>query len=319
MLLSKTLSASNGTSAGRFGLEPGRDDEDVAPQGPLPPPVLPLDGDGVRVEEAAVAPEDLDPVAPERGVDHVQLALDDEPLAVHEVGHRDVVRHLGLEAVEPVARHAEEEEGALAERLRGDRPPVHAGPADDGGPLDEGDALVRLGGLDRGAFAARAAAEDDDVEVGAGGCGCHGADRSKEASGAVRAVAWAREREYRPRRMSDSAVPAADPRPLPPACLPLARAALVQRGDVRQLLRLRRALPGDAAPREGVRLHGRAGRAPRHGLQRRGAPDAHRGGRPDRPDRRGGLGRPLRDHRRRGEHRDRRPPGAPSRQPRGPG
>ena len=84
----------------------------------------------------------------------------------------------------------------------------------------------------------------------------------------------------------------------------------MQPRDVRGLLRLRRAVPGDAASREGLRLHGRADRAPRHVVQRCGPPDSHRGGRPHRPDRRGGVGHSLRRHRGRGRHPDRGPPGS---------
>ena len=264
MLLSKTLSRVERDVGGAVRARARGDDDDVAPAAsPSAARPSPRRRPCAASRKRPWPAEDLDPVAPEGGVDQLQLALDDEPLAVHEVGDRDVVGHLGLEAVEAVARHPEEEEGALAERLRGDRPPVHAGPADDGRPLDEGDALAapwrpgwrraRRPGRRRGRrrrsrswsvleSRLRIVARPAPARAGSRLARLPDVERTRDDL----------ESRVRARWLPASAAAHR---------LPVARAPLVQRRDVRQLLRLRRALPGDAAPREGLRLHGRAGRA----------------------------------------------------------
>ena len=57
------------------------------------------------------------------------------------------------------------EEDRFTERLRGNGAGEGADPADSPSLLDQGDPLVKLGGLDGGGLARRTAADDEKVEV----------------------------------------------------------------------------------------------------------------------------------------------------------
>ena len=115
----------------------GGDHEELGGEGPGVGAARRLHRDRVGAGEARVALDDLDRVAPERLVDQLELALDDRALAVHEVGHRELGADLVADAVEAVAGELVEEDGALAQRLRGDRAPVDAVAAHHVGALDD--------------------------------------------------------------------------------------------------------------------------------------------------------------------------------------
>jgi len=119
----------------------------------------------VGVHEAGVADEHLDPVAVERLVDQLEFALDDDPLAVHEVVDGNLVGDLAMDPFELVAFDGVHEDGALTQRLRRDRAPVDAGAAEDVLALDDRDLFARPRCLNRGALAAGPAPDHDHVEV----------------------------------------------------------------------------------------------------------------------------------------------------------
>ena len=146
---SKTVSLSKGTSSGRFGREPVAITKKSAVSVRTSPPFGGVHRDGVRPRETRLALDDVDGVAPERLADQLQLALHDRPLALHEVGDGELGADLVADAVEAVTRERVEEDGALAQGLRGDGAPVDAVAAHQVMALDDRDLLARARGLDR--------------------------------------------------------------------------------------------------------------------------------------------------------------------------
>src|SRR6185437_1416971 len=124
-----------------------------------------LDTHRMRVDEAAVPGEHLHLVAAELAADDVDLTLDDVLDAREHVLARDVVLHPVALAVDAALAHAGQEDNGLAQRLGRDRARVRADPAERLAAVDHGDAAAELGGLDRGALAARARADDEEVVV----------------------------------------------------------------------------------------------------------------------------------------------------------
>ena len=125
------------------------------------PSAHPLDLDAGRGDQSRRAAEDLDVIAPEVVLDHMDLAVDD-------------VLHMGQQLLHgrshPGARISGEPraaEGALhrfAEGLRGDGAGLDAHAADAALPFDHRHALAELGRLDGGTLAGGTAADADQVE-----------------------------------------------------------------------------------------------------------------------------------------------------------
>ena len=166
---SSTVESSNSTVFGRFGRVPTAITmlSAVIRRSSLPA----VDGDRVRVDEARVAVQHLHVVARQLVAHHVDLALDDGLRAPEEVLDRDVVLHLVALPVQLLLGHAGQVDHGLAQRLGRQRAGVGAHPADHVPPLDDGDALAELRGLDRGLLSGRAGTDHQQVEVARGGSG----------------------------------------------------------------------------------------------------------------------------------------------------
>jgi len=88
--------------------------------------VASVDRQGVRVDEAGAAVEHRDAVAQELVADHLALRLDDVPRAQRDVVHGDGLLEAVALAVDRALVEPGQIEDRLPDRLRGDRPGVHA-------------------------------------------------------------------------------------------------------------------------------------------------------------------------------------------------
>ena len=122
-----------------------------------------LDQHGVRVDEAAVALDEVDAVAHELRPDDVLLLADHVAGAREQVGGGDLLLDAVARAVQLALAHAGEVDDGLAQRLRRDGPGVHADPAEHAAAFDDRHRLAELCRRDRGLLAARTRADDDEV------------------------------------------------------------------------------------------------------------------------------------------------------------
>ena len=122
-----------------------------------------FDADLVGIDEAGDAVDDVDAVAGELRLGDVDFGLDDGLDAEGQVGHGDLFLDAVVDAVDGAVVVAGEVEDGLAHGLGGDGAGVDADAADDGAGLDDGHALVHLGGGHGGALAGGPGADDDQV------------------------------------------------------------------------------------------------------------------------------------------------------------
>ena len=152
---SSTRSSSNSTPAGRAGLVPVA----ITMYSPLTvirsPRVGVLDQHGVRVDEPAVALDQIDAVAHQLRSDHVLLLADDVRGAGQQVGGGDLLLDAVAGAVQLALAHAGEVDDGLTQRLGRDGPGVHADAAEHPSALDDRDRLAELCRGDRGLLPAR--------------------------------------------------------------------------------------------------------------------------------------------------------------------
>ena len=129
----------------------------------------------------AVAEQQPDAVAAELLAHHLRLRADHPRGAVHQELDRRALAPFGVERVGDVERAPGElVQHRHAQRLRRDRAGVDGDAAEALLALHDGDALAELGGLDGGLLAARARADDEEVEIhgasltprSAPGCSC---------------------------------------------------------------------------------------------------------------------------------------------------
>ena len=119
---------------------------------------------GVRIDEARAAGLDVHVVPNQLVLHDVDLALHHLPRAQAEILDGDLLLHAIAGAVGLALRHPREVDDRLAERLRGDRPPVDRDPAELAA-LDEGHAVAQLRGLDRGLLTGRPGPDDEELVV----------------------------------------------------------------------------------------------------------------------------------------------------------
>src|SRR5262249_23613326 len=122
-----------------------------------------LDLDRVRIEDARGAVEDLREVPVVEAGAELDLSRDHAIRALHEIRERDLVA-VSRVAEERIGPELHESVDRLAEGLARNRAGVRAAAPDRGVLLDDRDALSELRGLHRGALAAGARTDDDDVE-----------------------------------------------------------------------------------------------------------------------------------------------------------
>ena len=122
-----------------------------------------LDADLIGIDEAGDAVDDVDAVARELGLGDVDLGLDDGLDAEGEVGHGDFFLDPVVHAVDRLVVVAGEVHDGFAHGFGGDGAGVDADAADDGAGLDDGDALLHLGGGHGGTLAGRPGSDDDQV------------------------------------------------------------------------------------------------------------------------------------------------------------
>ena len=120
-----------------------------------------FDADLVGIDEAGDAVDDVDAVARELGLGDVDLGLDDGLDAEGQVGHGDLFLDPVVHAVDGAVVVAGEVQHGFAHGLGGDGAGVDADAADDGAGLDDGHALLHLGGGHGGALPGGSGADDD--------------------------------------------------------------------------------------------------------------------------------------------------------------
>ena len=157
-----TSSSSYGMPGGRYG------DDPVATRitSAVRRVVAPSAGvhlDGVRVDEPSGAAHQVDPVAIEVRVDPLDLQVADRVLALEEPRDRELGIEVDQHAVQVPLPVARQEQGGLAQGLRGQRAGVDGGAAGLGLPLDDRDPLAEVRGLGGAPLARRAAADHHQV------------------------------------------------------------------------------------------------------------------------------------------------------------
>ena len=165
-----------------------------------------LDQDGVRVDEPAVALDQIDAVAHQLRPHHVLLLADDVCGAGQQVGGGDLLLDAVAGAVQLALAHAGEVDDRLAQRLGRNGSGVHANTAQHPAALDDGDRLAELCRRDRGLLAARTRTDDDEVVLHHG---THG-----KRSTPVRAISHADSRQYRMNKCIRGAPDPPDRRPV---------------------------------------------------------------------------------------------------------
>ncbi len=163
-----TSSSSYGMSAGRYGRRPGGDQDHVGGQARRRA-VGRGDLDGVRVDEPSGAAHQVDPVAIDVRVDPLELQVADRVLALEEPRDRHLRIQVDQHAVEVPLPVARQEQGGLAQGLRGQRAGVDGGASGLGLPLDDRDPLAEVRGLGGTALARGATADHHQVVVRAHG------------------------------------------------------------------------------------------------------------------------------------------------------
>ena len=171
-----------------------------------------------------LAEQQADAVAAELLAHHLRLGADDARRAVHQELDRLALAALRVERVGHVERAPRElVEHRDAQRLGGDRAGVDRDAAEPLAALDDGDALAELGGLDGRLLAARAGADDEEVQV-------HGASLTPRSPSRLgrprqRAVEDAASRRAPGACAAASGTPAPGRKPARNAARPSARAA----------------------------------------------------------------------------------------------
>src|SRR5580700_7785946 len=136
--------------AGRPGGPGAGGDHDLVRAGPADPALAAVDLDGVRVEEAAGAGHDRDPVTGELAAYHVHLAADHVGGPLGQVGDGDLVLDPVALPVHLALVQAGQVQDRLAQRLGRDRARVQADAADHVLALDYRHPAVKLGRSDGG-------------------------------------------------------------------------------------------------------------------------------------------------------------------------
>jgi hypothetical protein len=108
--------------------------------------------------------QDRHMVSQELVADDVHLALDDLVRPLSEILHRDLLFHAVAVAVRRPLAHSGQVDDRLAQRLRGDRPPVD-GDSSELAALDDRHAAPELRALDRRLLAGGPGADDEELEV----------------------------------------------------------------------------------------------------------------------------------------------------------
>ncbi len=124
-----------------------------------------FDADLVRVDEVGDAVDHVDAVARELGLGHVHFGLDHRLDAEGQVGHGDLFLDPVVHAVERAVVVAGEVHHGFAHGLGGDGAGIDADAANNGAGLDDGHALLHLGGGHGGALAGRPGTDDDEVDT----------------------------------------------------------------------------------------------------------------------------------------------------------
>jgi hypothetical protein len=143
----------------------GGDHDLLAADGALVGVLAARDPDGVRVDEAAGALQQVDVVAQQLCPDHLDLASDHMLGAGHQIGDRDVGLHPVALAVDVPQRQSAEIDDGFAQRLRRDRPGVDADTAEHRAALDDCHPLAEFRSGDRGLLPARSGSEHHEVVV----------------------------------------------------------------------------------------------------------------------------------------------------------
>ena len=126
-----------------------------------PPAVRRFHQHGLWVVERAAPGHDFDVVALERALDGVTLALDDAADVRHQLGHRWTRGDGAARGFDSRARI--DATHGFAKRLRGNRARLDTHAADALLPLDDGDALAKLCGLDGRPLAGGSAPDADQI------------------------------------------------------------------------------------------------------------------------------------------------------------
>jgi hypothetical protein len=113
--------------------------------------------------KAGDAVDHVDAVARELRLGHVHFGLDDGLDAEGQVGHGDLFLDPVVHAVDGAVVVAGEVQDGFAHGLGGDGAGVDADAADDGAGLDDGHALLHLGGGHGGALPGGPGTDDDQV------------------------------------------------------------------------------------------------------------------------------------------------------------
>ena len=161
---SSTSGSSNGTNAGRCGVEPVAmsTTSAVTWRGEPSSGVISSVCSSTNARRAV---DEVDVVAREVGADALPFVPEHRLLAAHELRHRRRAGERDRQAVHLALAVAGEEERGLAQRLRRERAGVDAGAAERGRLLDDGDALAEVGRLHGALFAGGAAANHDQIVV----------------------------------------------------------------------------------------------------------------------------------------------------------
>jgi hypothetical protein len=130
------------------------------------PPVLgaAAQDDGVRVDEAGGAGDDVNAIPRELVADDVDLALDDLPRPQRKILDRDLLLDAVALAVHGALTEPGEVHDRFAESLRRDRPAIDRD-APELATLDDGDAPAELGRLDGRLLASGPRADDQELVV----------------------------------------------------------------------------------------------------------------------------------------------------------
>jgi hypothetical protein len=167
----RTMSSESRTEIPRYSIlrrvrrhRPGRDHDcvrrELANAG-----VAQVDGDRVRVDEPRAAVEDVNPVPQELVADDLAFTLDHVACPHGDVVDRDALAQPVALSVNRALVEPRQVQDRLADRLRRDRPRVHARTAERDMALDERHVLPELGCLDRGLLPRRPRPHDHEVEL----------------------------------------------------------------------------------------------------------------------------------------------------------
>ena len=121
--------------------------------------------DSMGVHKGCLGREDVDAVAHQLVPRDVDFRADDVIDAKQQIAHRDVLFDGVGCAVNAPLTIAREPERSLAKRLARNRAGVDADASDDRLLLDDGDAFIEFGRLNRGAVTGRSGTDDQQVVI----------------------------------------------------------------------------------------------------------------------------------------------------------